>query len=617
MSSSSNLNFEQQLPHNVAYRLRLLDVLDRATQVSLTSESMDEVMRGLLDLVLDVFKADRAWFLFPGDPAAPTWTVPLERTRPQWPGLFTQGADIPMESTISAIFSELLGAEGTIQYYPNSEHPVPPPISENFSVKSQLMVALRPKIGKPWVFGLHHCEREVIHDNDDLKLFTSLAHRVSDTLSVFISTRQLRESEERWKFALEGAGEGVWDWNPKTDVASFSRRWKEIIGYAEDEFPDNGAAWADHLHSDDKDRVLSAVRDYFAGNQPYYVVEFRMRCKDGSWKWILARGKMVSRDANGNPLRIIGTHADISERKLAENQLHIAAIAFEAQEGIMITDADNVILRVNRSFTNITGYTAEEVTGHNPRILASGRHDADFFAAMWRDIQSIGGWDGEIWNRRKNGEVYPERLTITAVKDPKGVVTNYVATIVDFTMNKASEEKIKKMAFYDHLTLLPNRQLLMDRLKHALSSSARSGMEGALLFIDLDNFKTLNDTLGHSIGDLLLQQVAQRLETCVREGDTVSRFGGDEFVVLLENLSENPVESAAKTETVCEKILAALNKPYLLADHEHHSTSSIGATLFSGHQQTPEIILKQADRAMYLAKNAGRNVVRFFGRQTG
>jgi len=617
MSSSSKMSIEQQLPHSIAYRLRLLDVLDRVTQVSLASESMDEVMRGLLDLVIEVFNADRAWFVFPCDPGASSWKVPLERTRPQWPGLFTQGVEMPMDSAMSAIFGELLRVEGTVQFGPNTDFPVPALVAEQFSVKSQLMVALRPKIGKPWVFGLHHCEREVVHDNDDLQLFTSLAHRISDTLGVFISTRQLRESEERWKFALEGAGEGVWDWNPQTDVASFSKRWKEIIGYTEDEFPDRGAAWVEHLHPDDRDRVLSTVRDYFAGNQPYYVVEFRMRCKDGSWKWILARGKLVSRDADGNPLRIIGTHTDISERKQAENQLHIAAIAFEAQEGIMITDANNVILRVNRSFTNVTGYSAEEVIGHNPRILASGRHDACFFEAMWRDIQSNGYWDGEIWNRRKNGEVYPERLTITAVKDQKGVVTNYVATIVDFTMNKASEEKIKRMAFYDHLTLLPNRQLLMDRLKHALSSSARSGREGALLFIDLDNFKTLNDTLGHSIGDLLLQQVAQRLENCVREGDTVSRFGGDEFVVLLENLSDEPVESVAQTETVCEKILAALNKPYLLADHEYHSTSSVGATQFSGHQQTPEIILKQADRAMYQAKNAGRNTMRFFGRSQG
>jgi diguanylate cyclase (GGDEF)-like protein/PAS domain S-box-containing protein len=605
------MKIEPQLPHNFAYRLRLLDVLDRVTQVSLASENMDDAMRGLLDLILEVFNADRAWFLYPCDPAAPSWKVPLERTRPEWPGLFTQGVDIPMDSVMSAIFSELLGAKGTIQYGSNTDYPVPPLVAEQFSVKSQLMVALRPKIGNPWVFGLHHCEREVIHEQDDLQLFASLAHRISETLSVFISTRQLRESEERWKFALEGAGDGVWDWNPKTDEAMYSIRWKQMIGYAEHDFPDNGAAWVDHLHPDDKDRVLSAVRDYFAGNQPFYVVEFRMRCKDGSWKWILARGKLVSRDADGNPLRIIGTHTDISDRKQAENQLHIAAIAFEAQEGIMITDADNVILRVNRSFTNITGYTAEEVIGHDPSILSSGRHDADFFAAMWRDIRSNGGWDGEIWNRRKNGEVYPERLTITAVRDPNGIITNYVATIVDFTMNKASEEKVKRMAFYDHLTLLPNRQLLMDRLKHALSSSARSGKEGALLFIDLDNFKTLNDTLGHSIGDLLLQQVAQRLETCVREGDTVSRFGGDEFVVLLENLSDNAFESATQTETVGVKILTALNKPYQLAEHEYRSTSSIGAALFNGHQLAPEVILKHADHAMYLAKNAGRNALRF------
>lgn len=602
----------QQLSHDLAYRLRLLDVLDRVTQISFASENMDDVMRGVLDLVLEVFNADRAWFLFPCDPNAPSWTVPLERTQPAWPGLLARNVHIPMDSSISNTFSELLSSSGTIQYGSTTYHPIPPLSVEQFSVKSQLQIALRPKTGNAWVFGLHHCEREVIHDQDDLQLFTSLAHRISDTLSVFISTQQLRDSEERWKFALEGSGDGVWDWNPKTDEAMYSRRWKQMIGYAEHEFPNSGAAWIDHLHPDDKDRVLSKIRDYFAGNQPFYVVEFRMRCKDGSWKWILSRGKLFNRDADGNPLRIIGTHTDISERKQAEQQLKIAAIAFEAQEGIMITDADNLILRVNRSFTNITGYTAAEVIGRNPGMLGSDRHEAGYFEAMWKDIETNGRWDGEIWNRRKSGEVLPERVTITAVRDTNGIVTNYVATIVDFTMNKASEERIKKLAFYDHLTLLPNRQLLMDRLKHALSSSARSGRQGALLFIDLDNFKTLNDTLGHSNGDLLLQQVAQRLEACVREGDTVSRFGGDEFVVLLENLSDNAVESAAQTETVGMKILDSLNTPYLLAEHEYRSTSSIGATLFNGHQQAQAAIMVQADQAMYQAKNAGGNTLRFF-----
>ncbi len=235
--STPNMKIEPQLPRNLAYRLRLLDVLDRITRISLASENMEEVMRGVLDLVLEVFRADRAWFLFPCDPGAASWMVPLERARPEWPGLFAQGVDVPMDDDISGIFSELLKANGTIQYGTHTGYPVPPQVAQHFSVKSQLMIAMRPKVGNAWVFGLHHCESEVIHDDDDLQLFTSLAHRISDTLSVFISTRQLQESEERWQFALEGAREGVWDWTPQTDQVMFSRTWKEMIGYGEQEFP--------------------------------------------------------------------------------------------------------------------------------------------------------------------------------------------------------------------------------------------------------------------------------------------------------------------------------------------------------------------------------------------
>lgn len=573
-----------------------------------------------------------------------------------------------------------------------------------------------------------------------MHLFTAIAQRISDFLSGLILVEQLRESEERWKFALEGAGDGVWDWNPQTDEALFSKRWKEMVGYAEHEFPDTGAAWIEHLHPDDRDRVISAVQEYFAGKQPFYVVEFRMRCKDGSWKWILARGKLVNRDADGNPLRMIGTHTDITERKQveatlrkskellqsivenmpvrifwkdrdlyylgcntqfakdaghsspdelsgktdfemgwkdqaelyraddkavmesgihkqdyeepsttpdgrtiwlstskvplrdesnqvigilgiyhditerkrAEAEVRIAAIAFESQEGMMVTDANIVILRVNRAFTDITGYTAEEAIGKNPRMLSSGRQDANFYAAMWESINNTGAWEGEIWNRRKNGEIYPEHLSITAVKDQNGTVTNYVATLSDITMRNEAADKIKHLAFYDPLTGLPNRRLLMDRLHQAFASSARSSREGAVLFIDLDNFKDINDTLGHDIGDLLLQQTAQRLESCLREVDTVARLGGDEFVVMLEDLSEQPIEAATQTEAVGDKILATLSQPYQLATHEYHSTPSIGATLFNDHYQSEEELLKQADIAMYQAKKAGRNTLRFF-----
>lgn len=296
-------------------------------------------------------------------------------------------------------------------------------------------------------------------------------------------------------------------------------------------------------------------------------------------------------------------------------ELRIAAVAFESQESLMITDANNVILRVNQAFTRITGYTAEEAVGQTPRLLKSGRHNADFYQAMWQTLHRTGTWHGEVWDKRKNGEVYPALLTISAIEGDDGVVTHYVGAHLDITERKAAEEKINLLAFYDPLTQLPNRRLLYDRLKLASASSARSGRKVALLFIDLDNFKNLNDTLGHDIGDLLLQQVAQRLALCVREGDTVARLGGDEFVVILDGLSEQPLEAAAQTESVGEKIITALNQPYQLAGHECHSTPSIGITLFSGHEQSADKLFKQADIAMYQSKKAGRNTLRFFDPQ--
>jgi len=303
------------------------------------------------------------------------------------------------------------------------------------------------------------------------------------------------------------------------------------------------------------------------------------------------------------------------EKQAVKADLRIAASAFEAQEGLMITDAEGVILRVNQAFIDCTGYAAEDVVGQTPRFLRSGRHDEDFYRTMWESISQSGSWQGEIWDRRKNGEIYPEWLTISAVKNDDGVVTHYVGSHIDITDRKAAEEKIRQLAFYDPLTRLPNRQLLLDRMQRALALSARSGRDGALLFIDMDNFKAINDTQGHAMGDMLLQQVAERLTSCVRESDTVARLGGDEFVVMLESLGEHPIEVAAKAEEVGEKILAALNQPYQLATQVSRSSSSIGATLFSGEHQEVEELLKQADIAMYQAKKAGRNALRFFDPQ--
>ncbi|MFZ6748780.1 bifunctional diguanylate cyclase/phosphodiesterase [Undibacterium sp. Ren11W] len=317
-------------------------------------------------------------------------------------------------------------------------------------------------------------------------------------------------------------------------------------------------------------------------------------------------------DANGNVKGLFVLVTDITVLKQAEQERRIAATAFDSREAMMITDANMRFLRVNRAFTETTGYTPEDIVGQTPRILKSGRHDQAFYAAMWDSINGSGSWQGEIWDRRKNGEIFPSWLTITAVKNDLGNISHFVGTQTDITERKAAEEAISHLAFFDSLTGLPNRRMLMDRLHQSQATSARTGREGALMFIDMDNFKTLNDTLGHDKGDLLLQAVAKRLLECVRECDTVARLGGDEFVVMLEELSDNTELAAKQAESVGEKILKALNQVYDLAGHPYHSTPSIGVTLFADHKDSNDALLKRADFAMYQAKSAGRNTLRFF-----
>jgi len=325
-----------------------------------------------------------------------------------------------------------------------------------------------------------------------------------------------------------------------------------------------------------------------------------------------------SAHTNGKPnqsdlLRI--TVTDLTERIKTESNLRVAATVFDSQEGMTVTDTEGTIISVNQAFTEITGYSADDVIGKNPRILSSGLNDAVFYAAMWKSINETGRWEGDIWNRRKNKDPYLEHLIVTAVKYPDGTVSNYVGTLTDITISRKAAEEIQNLAFYDPLTQLPNRRLLQDRVNQALASCDRNGQTGALLFIDLDNFKMINESLGHAIGDRLLNEVAERLKSCVRAGDTVARMGGDEFVVMLEALSEQTLEAATQAEAIGEKILATLNQLYRIGRKELHNSASIGITLFNSKQREFGEPYQQADIAMYQAKKAGRNTLRFFDPQ--
>ncbi|MFZ4481432.1 MAG: PAS domain S-box protein [Rhodoferax sp.] len=415
----------------------------------------------------------------------------------------------------------------------------------------------------------------------------------------------LQENREKYRALSEAASEAVFI-SEQGRCLEQNTRAQQMFGYSTAEAV--GRPGTDWIAPADRKVVMDNM---LRGHEsPYEVTGLR---KDGSTFPALLHGRMMH--YKGKVVRVT-TMGDLTDRKQAEEDQRIAATAFESQQGMIITDAQGMILRVNNAFTAITGYSAAEVAGRNPRLLGSGRHDAAFFAGMWAGIERDGSWQGEIWNRRKSGEVFPGWLTISAVRNAAQRATHYVAAFTDISSRKSAEDQIHNLAFYDPLTDLPNRRLLMDRLEQAMSTSARRQRNSALLFVDLDNFKTLNDTLGHLQGDLLLEQVARRLSSCVREGDTVARLGGDEFVVMLEDLSATEIETATLARNVSAKILAALSQPYRLGADEHRSTPSIGVALFGAETQaSADTPLKYAELAMFKAKGAGGNAVSFFDPQ--
>ncbi|HSV52505.1 MAG TPA: EAL domain-containing protein [Burkholderiaceae bacterium] len=418
----------------------------------------------------------------------------------------------------------------------------------------------------------------------------------------------LERSETSLRLALEGSGDGLWDWDLQSNLTSCSDALMRLVRY-EGQAQDflRSFALRDRLHPADREAALAAVRRSLKEDIPFSRT-YRLLCFDGQYRWFLARG-MRHLDAGGRPERFSGVLTDLTERRRSEEHARLAAAVVDNTiEGVLITDAQSHILSVNAAFTRLMGYAPDEVLGRSPTLLRSGRHGAEFFRALWASMKTHGHWQGEIWNRRKDGEVVPTVLSLSVVRDETNEVTHYVAMYTDISQQKAAEAKLDFLAHHDPLTGLPNRMLLQSRLEQALREAGRSGEKLAVLLLDLDRFKDVNDSYGHLVGDQLLQHVGQCLAGRLREADTLARLGGDEFALLMRNLHHD--EDAAR---LADELMAALAQPWRSDDGiEVTAGASVGICLYPEHGQSALSLLQGADAALYRAKSDGRNTYRYF-----
>ncbi|MBU0751839.1 MAG: PAS domain S-box protein [Gammaproteobacteria bacterium] len=413
----------------------------------------------------------------------------------------------------------------------------------------------------------------------------------------------LHESEAALNAAQAVAHVGSWTLDILANRLDWSAETYRIFGISPDT-PLTYQRFVECVHPEDRVALEAAWQAAMAGAD--YDIEHRLLV-NGQVRWVRERAQIVF-DARRRPISGVGTVQDITERKQAELQLQLLARVFQhSGEALVVTDRDNNILEVNPAFTRSTGYSIDDVRGRNPRILAAGRTPPEVYAEMWHGILTHNYWQGELWDRRKDGSVYPKLLTIAVVRDAGGAITHHIGGFTDISRQKANEEEIRNLALHDALTGLPNRLNLQGRLEQAIAAGRRDRQQVAVMFLDLDRFKRINDRLGHAVGDLLLIEVARRLKASVRDADVVARLGGDEFVVVLPNVADSVVAGQ-----VADKIVAALDQPYSLDGHSVESSPSIGIALYPADGEDGEILLKRADEAMYRAKSMGRNNWQFY-----
>jgi len=423
-----------------------------------------------------------------------------------------------------------------------------------------------------------------------------------------ITGRKLAEdalcgNEQRWRLALDAGGYGLWEWDLQTGEVLLSVACRAMFGFADDEIVSSMAECEARVHPDDRLHWKEILRTLFHNKLDRFSIEYRIRAKDGSWKWMLTHAIVTSQSDDGLVVRMTGTQSDITAQKNTEHELQFANSVYQAiGDAVMITDSSYSIIAVNLAFTQLTGYSHEEAIGKPLNFMFSERHDEAFKQAIWHKLNVTGIWEGEIWIRRKNGEEHAEWQLIHTSYDNKGNVLKRAVLISEVTEQKRTEETIRRHAYYDPLTGLPNRRLFQDRLGLEIRKANRANLPISLLYIDLDHFKEVNDKLGHEAGDTLLHEAARRISACVRESDTVARLSGDEFTVILSEIPDT-----RHTDYVAQKIITSLAMPYQIGGEIVHVSASIGISLFPDDANDISAMIKNADLAMYDAKSKGRN----------
>ena len=587
-----------------------LELAASAVPGLLTTEPLQERIVAVLNRLGEGMGADRA-YVFETHSGGPDNTA-LASQRFEWcrAGIAPQIDNPQLQNLeIERLFPRWLtqlqndqGINGAVSSFPLSERE----LLRQQQILSLIVVPVQLR-GCLWGFlGLDAVRGERHWSAAEERVLRLAAAALGAAIEQQRNVQALLNSEQRHRLALEGANAGAWEWSPD-GRSLWSRQQFRLLGLDPTTDQASHEHWMAVVHPQDREWVDAEVRHAYVHGSAL-AIEYRVVHGDGVSRWVATIGR-PRRAADGGIDGMVGILLDIDGRKQAEERLRLSAAVIDStHDGVVVTDLEARIIAVNRAYCEITGYSEQQLLGQNPRMLQSGRHDPEFYQSMWEALVGTGHWQGEIWSRRSGGEVYPEWLTISVVRDESGRPQHYVGVVTDITRLKQTEADLARLAHFDPLTGLPNRLLAQSRLEYAIERAEQDGRRLALLFIDMDRFKNVNDSLGHQVGDELLCAVAERFRRASKISDTVARLGGDEFLAIVEN-----VGTARSAGNVARDLLNCLSEPFHLpSGHEVFANASIGISLYPEDGATATDLVRCADAALYGAKDLGRNTFHFY-----